>query len=224
MGNPKDIRGLSDQGFDDEELEDIMTEIQGLEKEFIQLKEETKKDKKAPKEKTVLQHAMEREVKDSLNKTVSGKKDSNLFDSKELDDLQKDLDQFEDVVPPTIANKEHNPIKHNPVRTNPVKHNPVRINPVKHNPIKKKDEHMKEINSLSQTPSSSGEESGVMNFSGMGRMKHFELDFAVGSGNAKLTVGNGIAVHVAGIEIIINEDEGCRISAPGGIRLSVPIE
>ena len=225
MGNSKKMQVISDQGFDDDELEDIMSEIQGLEKEFVQLKEATKKDVKPSSkdktDKTVLQHAMEKEVKESLKKTNNRKKD-NLFDSNELNELQKDLDQMEAVKPSVDSKPKKEPIKKEPVKKEKI----VPFANVKQatGHIKKKDEPMKAMNSVQENYSSNEEESGVMNFSGMGRMNRFELDFAVGKGNAKVVVNDGIAVHVAGIEILINESEGCQISAPGGVRLNVPIE
>ena len=237
MGKPKKIQGLQDETFDDEELEDIMTEIQGLEKEFVQLKESTKKGKrpsKAKKEKSVLQHAMEREVKESLTKVDSKNQDSNFFDNNELVELQKDLSQLEKVEPLSVSKEPKPPAatKIEPFAKSKESKPPAstKIEPFTKTKEsdkpsqKKKDEDMKEITALRESPSLKEKESGVMNFSGMGRMKRFELDFAVGKGNAKLTVEDGIAVQVAGIEIMINEDEGCRISAPGGIRLSVPID
>lgn len=239
MVNSKKIQVVSDQGFDEDELEDIMTEIQGLEKEFVQLKEATKKNKKSvskeKKDKTVLQHAMETEVKESLKKTDSHGKTSNLFDSRELDDLQKDLDDLEEIAPVANTRPKASPVKEEKVahtanfKPKVETERKEKIMPLanakpKIRPNKTKDKPMKEMASLKENYVSEKDDNGVMNFSGVGRMKRFELDFAVGNGNAKLVVNDGISIQVAGIEIMIDEDDGCQISAPGGVRLNVPIE
>ena len=63
-----------------------------------------------------------------------------------------------------------------------------------------------------------------MNFSGIGHMEEFQLNFSIGKEKAILLVKDHLIVQVAGVEITIDKNRGCFIEAPGGVQFSVPIE
>ena len=66
---------------------------------------------------------------------------------------------------------------------------------------------------------------GVMKFSGMGRMNQFQMNFSLGKKNVEFVIGDTlIKMTMPGLEVSIDETNGCQINPSAGTRLMIPIK
>lgn len=193
------------ENFNEAELQDIMSEIESLEKDF--------EDGSTMEAAAMIQDAVMEEINAELTKD-SGPKDSLQ------EQIERELEASmttaggdpEEVTPVIIApvitasapvekveaavlNFEK-PAPKAPVMTEPTMTAPAMI-----------------------APTGSG-----VSFAASGSMA-LTLDFKVGAENAKLTIDpvKGLTVVLAGVELVISESEGCLVTMDNGMKFTVPL-
>lgn len=229
-----------EKSFDDNELQDIMSEIESLEKEFVEAPAEglgldVAKD-------NVLQEAIDAEVaqmgaedpvaevaaEDSVAEIAAGPiaeaEPETIQEEVTLDpvaDIESEIADIEsestEVADADFSSELEDEIDAVlDVETEEVKIEPEMIhedNVVAFEP-----------RAVSPVSDSSVGEGSQMDFNASGTM-NLNLNFAIGGQTANLVVSQeaGLSVTLNGVELHINEESGCSVELPGGIKFSIPL-
>ncbi|MCK5073136.1 MAG: hypothetical protein KAQ98_06885 [Bacteriovoracaceae bacterium] len=195
MEEKKSGQAGTDQNFNDSELEDIMSEIESLEKEFVEDgSEEHSEDLKVDSSEITeneLQADVDQEMQEGAKETLR-------------EDVQFEEVQFEEVQEPTVE-------KSDPEATEVFVDDPVQeiqeepTSTVVDNVVPIQKEQQKATHSVQSVSHDAQTE---MNFSVSGQM-NLKLNFTVG----------GQEIH-----LVVNEQEGFAIELGHGIRFSVPLD
>lgn len=185
-----------DQSFNDAELQDIMNEIESLEREFVEEESDTttQVEAQAPEsettteevvsEETVETQSVETGIVDDSSDTTTSEQTSDSPDSEDEDAESLVNEVAEEYEGNVVSMSEHRAPSSEEVTT-------------------------------ASTP-------GQMQFSGMGNM-NFNLNFPVGEAQAEVQVKDGkLLVSLEGVELTLSED-GCEVSMEGGVKFSVPV-
>lgn len=218
-----------EKNFNEEELQDIMSEIESLEKEFegseTMMATPLKKD---PVMEELMESAAEAEM---LNEAVD---DDAVFDEGELDAVLMDSEMAEEVVedevserPSTMTVATNNPLQdviERELAESLLKEKAQELPAEKVHVLNFEKPAPRETTPTpitSPTPTTKGSE---VAFSAQGSMA-LTLDFKVGTENAKLTIDptKGLTVTLAGVELVINETEGCHVVMENGMKFSIPL-
>ena len=185
-----------EQSFNDAELQDIMNEIESLEKEFVE--EEGTAQTKSVEASQVDEEAPAPE-NDSDGDEISAESDESLL--QEAESLESEEVQAEAEEVQAEVEEETSPIAEVEEETNNVVAMPIAQTPA-------------------TQPTSNGE--GYMQFSGQGEMD-MQLNFQLGSETATVNIKDGgLTVTLAGVQLNLSED-GCEVNMEGGVKFSVPL-
>lgn len=197
MGDNK-MKDEAEQGFNDAELQDIMNEIESLEKEFVSPDEESESQdlhlsEDTPHaeeiEKTDLQRAIDEEMQSIETQASLGEIEESMID------LDESVDSSEDEFSDSDFDDEGDTLM--PESSAPV--SPIRPSP------------------MTSVPSQ-------MEFSASGQMD-LNLSFQVAQHIASLTVADScLKVELNGVTIHIDGEEGCKIELAGGGTFSFPLQ
>ena len=187
-----------DQNFNDAELQDIMNEIESLEKEFIE--QEASEEPAAQTETDIVQASTSEESEmtssDSVEATTEESPEAS-FDESESEETSMDRDtEFSD------EDFDESPA-------------------MEEGTVEAEADNVVSMESRRSTTHTAP--TGEMSFSGHGQMD-FNMNFQLGSQEASLSVQDGkLVVSVAGVELALSE-EGCDVEMAGGVRFSVPLD
>ena len=185
---------MSDEtGFNDAELQDIMNEIESLEKEFVE-EEQTSQPE-------AVEAAAEPEVVEA-----------------EAEPVAEEPAEEEPVVEEPVAESEPEPTPEPEVVEEVVAEEPTpEPEPVQEEPAPVQDNV---VAMDSPAPEFSG--GSQMDFQGSGQMD-FQMTFMIGESQAKVWVSKekGLVVTMDGVDMNISED-GCSVEMEGGVKFSIP--
>ena len=175
-----------DQNFNDSELQEIMSEIENLEKEF----DENETTLSTPK---VVDHVQNELDED---KFTAGLDSDNVSD------------EYSDYVASAQAQEEVKEAKVLSIGKTPVA--PIST------PVTSATTTSVSTPSSAHAPEISFEACGQMNLN---------LGFKIGSETAKLTVDpvKGLCITMNGVELLINESEGCKVTMESGVKFTIPL-
>ncbi len=214
-----------DKNFNEAELQDIMSEIESLEKEF----EGTETIMAAPlKKDPVMEELMESAAEAEM---IEETFDEAVFDEGELDAVLMDTDVEETIIaePTPVAVATNNPLQdviERELAESLLKEKAEEIRQEIHQEEKKV--HVlnfdKPAPKTTPTTTPTTTKGSEVAFSAQGSMA-LTLDFKVGTENAKLTIDptKGLTVTLAGVELVINETEGCHVVMENGMKFSIPL-
>jgi hypothetical protein len=192
-----------EQSFNDAELQDIMNEIESLEKEFVE--EEGTAQTESVEASQVDEDAPAPENESDGDET-SAESDESLLqeaESLESEEVQAEAEEVEAEAEEVQAEieEESSPIAEVEEETNNVVAMPIAQTPT-------------------TQPTSNGE--GYMQFSGQGEMD-MQLNFQLGSETATVNIKDGgLTVTLAGVQLNLSEN-GCEVNMEGGVKFSVPL-
>ncbi len=189
--------GNSEKSFNDAELQDIMNEIESLEKEFVEEGgvEPTAEEPEASSEpqETETPAAQEAEP-EAETETVQASEESDDSDEGEDKDLVSEAETYEEEQPQPQAEVE------------------VETDNVVAMPSQK----------VEKPAATAPTGEGYMQFSGQGDMD-MQLNFQLGSETATVNISGGsLNVTLAGVELQLTEN-GCEVNMEGGVKFSVPL-
>ena len=209
-----------DKNFNEAELQDIMSEIESLEKEF----EGTETIMSVPlKKDPVMEELMESAAEAEM---LEESFDEAVFDEGELDAVLMDTEVEEPIIetPTPMAVATNNPLQdviERELAESLLKENAEEIREEKKVHVLNFDKPAPKTTTTPATTTTKGSE---VAFSAQGSMA-LTLDFKVGTENAKLTIdpAKGLTVTLAGVELVINETEGCHVVMENGMKFSIPL-
>lgn len=193
------------ENFNEAELQDIMSEIESLEKDF-------EDGSSAATAAAMIQDAVMDEINAELHKEEAPKASLQDEIERELEQsMMSGGDDPEEVSPVIVA----------PIITasTPVTKEAAVLSfekPAPKIPVTP-------VATTAPTAPAMTTSSGV-SFAAQGSMA-LTLDFKVGEENAKLTIDpvKGLTVILAGVELIINETDGCLVTMDNGMKFTVPL-
>jgi len=202
-----DSDNSAEQNFNDSELQDIMNEIESLEKEFVE--QEASEESSAEVEMDNVQdlgpvaEEVEEPVAEEVEEPVAEEVEESVTEEVEYHaDHEVESDKTdEEVVAHMDADEDSLEIEED--FSNELEDNIV---------------------SMENHPATSEQiPTGGMSFSGHGQMD-FNMNFALGGQEAKLVVEEGkLKVMVSGGELYLSED-GCEVEMSGGVHFSIPFD
>ena len=214
-----------DKNFNEAELQDIMSEIESLEKEF----EGAETIMAAPlKKDPVMEELMESAAEAEM---IEESFDEAVFDEGELDAVLMDTDIEETIIaePAPVAVATNNPLQDVIERELAESLLKEKAEEIRQEIPEEKKVHVlnfdKPAPKAATTPTTPTTTKGSeVAFSAQGSMA-LTLDFKVGTENAKLTIDptKGLTVTLAGVELVINETEGCHVVMENGMKFSIPL-
>jgi hypothetical protein len=196
------VAGAESENFNEAELQDIMSEIESLEKEF--------EDGESMEVAAMIQDAVMEEINAELKKETDPRPSLQDEIERELESINAKSGDPEEVSPVIIA----------PVITAKVEVEKVAAVLSFEKPAPKA--VVTPVTETATTPAMAAT-SGV-SFAAQGSMA-LTLDFKVGSENAKLTIDpvKGLTVVLSGVELTINETDGCHVTMDNGMKFTVPL-
>ncbi len=200
-----------DSSFNDEELQDIMNEIENLEKDFSE-------DQSVSAEKG---HASEVEAEAGTKFETETQTEAKLTDtaeesSSEKTDIQATIDaeieaELDSVGVTEVIETEDDTVSKNIEAE------------------EKEEEEEKVSNVVEMIPASTFKNNGaesnpLIDFSCNGSMNvNLNFNLAGQQANLKIDQEKGLQVQMGEVFFNINESEGCVVSLPGGIKFTVPL-
>lgn len=197
------------ENFNEAELQDIMSEIESLEKDF-------EDGSSAASAAAMIQDAVMDEINAELHKEEAPKASLQDEIERELEQsMMKGGDDPEEVSPVIVAPI----ITASTPASAPVEKEAAVLSfekPAPKIPVTS-------VAPTAPTAPAMTSSSGV-SFAAQGSMA-LTLDFKVGAENAKLTIDpvKGLTVILAGVELIINETDGCLVTMDNGMKFTVPL-
>ncbi len=201
-----------DQNFNDAELQDIMNEIESLEKEFNE--QEASEEPAAQFEEDNVQDYSEEITEDEIEAqtTESVEASSDSFDESYDEEMEAPAAEAE-------FTEEDSAIEAEAEFTDEDFEDSTSMEDA----TETVEEASNVVSMSSHRAQTTSAPTGEMSFSGHGQMD-FNMNFQLGSQEASLTVQDGkLVVSVAGVELSLSE-EGCDVEMAGGVRFSVPLE
>lgn len=216
-----------EQGFNDSELEDIMNEIESLEKEFVDdsasegptMKEELSLD--AP-ESNSLQNVIDREVENAGAEAemIASESESQIDDA--VDNFVDDVEVGEPAAEQVSMSEE--------VETEPVMEE---VSATEDTPVMEESvaqETVDNVVPLSATShdaptmsSVSSEGATDMSFSASGKM-NMNMTFPVGQEQATFSVVDGkLTISMNGLNLTLDGSEGCTVEMESGVKFTIPL-
>lgn len=198
----------TEQGFNESELQDIMSEIENLEEEFSSGdKAESLDDLKIDQSsENQLQKSIDSEVDSFMEKEL----ESSLADElEELNSLPEVVSEEEPVVEEEIAPiiEESAPMAEESAT---VIEEPTPVVEEVVDQSVQAPSNITPINNMTsgETPDGFG----------------FKMNFMIGDAHVHMDFKDGLVLTVSGVEVVINEQAGCSVELPGGIKFSVPLD
>ncbi|OUR96441.1 hypothetical protein A9Q84_08800 [Halobacteriovorax marinus] len=195
-----------EQSFNDSELEDIMNEIENLEKEFVE-------DGESAPENLVVTETKQNEMQNEIDKEVESI-------SEEMTPVASDEEPVEEIQEVSMAAEPEATIEESVEES---------FDEVADELVAEMEEEEIEIeNNVVELPTakeSPAADSGAnMDFTASGSMD-FNLNFKIGSETASLKVDGekGLTVEMGGVSIKITESEGCTVTMDGGVNFNIPL-
>lgn len=186
--------GNGDQSFNDAELQDIMNEIESLEKEFVEEGGASAAPQATAEEASEPQPEEEAPVSQEVEaETVEASSEEE--DSSDDEDLVSEAEDYEEESQPEPVAETEVEVEVDNVVAMPTQKAPAATTP---------------------------QGDGYMQFSGQGDMD-MQLNFQLGSETATVNVTSGsLSVTLAGVELQLTEN-GCEVNMEGGVKFSVPL-
>lgn len=215
------------KSFNDSELEDIMNEIESLEKEFGE-----DADHSGTSESLALKVSKGNALQDVIDSEVMSA--ISPGNSIEVDASEAIFDG--DIDPESLNDSEENAASASEVEEIEEAMNFSSEDECEDDSAAVGPEHSVEMmkgvinhssrnDNVSAMPEVSKVESerGGMHLQASGEM-NFNLTFCVDGHNAQLTVDStGLSVSIRGVNLVINEEQGCTITMEHGVKFSVPL-
>jgi hypothetical protein len=217
-----------EKSFNDDELQDIMDEIETLEKEFVE-----EPNAEAPQTDTnlALSEAKENSIQEAIDKEVAtiGEEivsEAKIEASEEIAqaELEEPLGDFEEEVSASseveteevLVSAVEEAVSEAPVESD------QEIADV--DDILAESDNVVELTPAATTTSSTSTQGSNMDFSAQGNM-NLNLNFSIGEETGTLIVNEdqGLKVSVSGVEFHISEETGCVVEMPGGIKFEIPL-
>lgn len=191
LGTEEVTTAESESNFNESELQDIMNEIESLEKDFDPAPTPVTTSAPAadlyvtPAAKTSLQEEIEREIAMSMEVSSEVKEDIVV-------PVTNETPITETVTEPKVLSFE----KKSASTSTPV----------------------------STTPATYSKSSSEISFEACGSM-NLNLGFKVGEETAKLSIDpvKGLVVTMNGVELCINQEEGCKVTMENGVKFTIPL-
>jgi hypothetical protein len=200
-----------EQSFNDSELEDIMNEIESLEKEFVDDGEKSPEElalKEAPT--SSLQSEIDKEVESISEEMapVAETTEAPVAETTVEAVTEEVVEEITEVKAEEMAEEVVAEIEAE-IESTPVIEEPAAVDNVVSLPVSQSSE------------STSG---ASMDFSASGSMD-LNLNFKIGNETATLKVDGeaGLIVEMGGVEIKITETEGCSVTMEGGVNFNIPL-
>lgn len=194
-----------DQGFNDSELEDIMNEIESLEKEFaVEGADESDTPMMEASEDLAIEEAGTNGLQDVIDReveSIESELHSTMIDESDevsaaadsfVDSIEDEVEAVEQTAQPTMEEAEEvsNVVAFEPKKT------------------------------TTHTVTSG---SSDMNVQLSGQM-NMAMTFPVGDSQAEFTVNGGeLSVQMNGMSISISENEGCTVTMENGVKFTIPL-
>ncbi|WP_127714691.1 hypothetical protein [Halobacteriovorax sp. HLS] len=196
-----------EQSFNDTELEDIMNEIESLEKEFVDEGDKSPEDlalSEAPT--SSLQNEIDKEVESIAGEMTTAASE----EVSEVEAMQEEVVAQEVNEAPQAEVEQPEVTESLEVVSETVE-----------------TESIDEVSNVVSLPVSENKvaSSGAnMDFSATGSMD-LNLNFKIGSETATLKVDgdSGLVVEMGGVEIKITESNGCTVTMEGGVNFNIPL-
>ncbi|MDD0853808.1 hypothetical protein HBN50_11920 [Halobacteriovorax sp. GB3] len=223
-----------EQGFNDSELEDIMNEIESLEKEFVDdsasegptMKEELSLD--AP-ESNSLQNVIDQEVENAGAETeiVTSESESQIDDA--VDSFVDDVEVSEPAAEQVSMSEE---VESEPVMEEvaTTEDSPVMEEETTFSEEDFVEETIDNVVPLSATSHEAPTMSSVssdgatdMSFSASGKM-NMNMTFPVGEEQATFSVVDGkLTISMNGLNLTLDGSEGCTVEMESGVKFTIPL-
>ncbi len=192
-----------EQNFNDAELQDIMNEIESLEKEFVE--QEASEESSAQAETDIVQAEEPETIEAASEEDMTHEAETEVEASEDFEETPELEASQEDFQEDDFQEEDFQEEAHAESDTD----NVVSM-----------EGHRTQASATSTSDSSSA---GEMTFSGQGQMD-FNMSFTLGEKQATLSVEDGkLKVSVAGVELHLSE-EGCEVEMAGGVHFSVPLD
>lgn len=204
----------ADKNFNDSELEDIMSEIENLEKEFEAAEAEIEIKEIAVAQTTSIDTEMEI---DPVFKAEAELALAVLADApvKNLD-LQNAIEgelkmNFDTTDVTEIVAEAKSEVEAEPAMVEEMPAAKV---------ISFEKKPVAPVTSYTASPASSSE----ITFEAHGQM-NLNLGFKIGEESARLVIDpvKGLVVTMSGVELCINQEEGCKVTMESGVKFSIPL-
>jgi hypothetical protein len=183
-----------DGSFNEDELQDIMSEIENLEKDFVeeQLANPADVTPKTSKDQVEVEAAIE--IQDDLQSSIDAEiaELNAITEVAQPESVDVEQETQTEIIEETIDNNV--------------------VNLVQPEPIEEISKHQATYSGSPVEVSCNGEMNFAMNFS-LGET----------SANVKVDNETGLSVEMDGVSLSISEEKGCIISLPGGIKFTVPL-
>lgn len=207
MGEEKKSESPSEENFDESELEDIMSEIESLEREVVKESSQSTmpKESQGPQASAPIDEEVE-QTEQAPDSEVESTEDFAKDEHEDEDDEEGPAIEFDEselaALEADCAFEESDTGPEQSGQDNVVDF--------------KKSSH--------QTSQNSSESSSPVQVTAAGDM-NLELNFTVGTEQALLSIeqGRGLSVEMEGVSLYIDSERGCCISLPGGVEFSVPL-
>lgn len=210
MSDEKDL----EQGFNESELQDIMSEIENLEEEFatdtiVENIDELKMD-----------DCKANDMQSDIDKEVDA-----FMDNKEIeenDSIEEELDMTDSLIEDLdaelngISDSDDDAMQSIDEEIEEV------LSEVENVQVEEETQSVSEeivennITPIATTPQVKNESSQASG--------SFSMTFDIGGTPVKLDFDGGLVMSVAGVQVNINEESGCSVELPGGIKFSVPLD
>lgn len=196
-----------EKNFNEDELQDIMSEIESLEKEFGESED-------GPVAISVKDAVMEELNEDLGEITDEDLEEINAEFKAEVAEVIAKVAFADSPTKPSLQDEIEKELEAS------LKHTVAEAN-TKTEP---KAEVLKFETPKSKTISPAPQATGDVSFSAVGSMA-LTLDFKIGEENAKLIIDpvKGLLVTLAGVELKINETDGCHVTMENGMKFSIPL-
>jgi len=216
-----------EQSFNDSELEDIMNEIENLEKEFVedgekspedlivteskqnQIQDEIDKEVQSISGEMSVEAEIEAEAEETVMEEVTIEEPSEVEEvsmSEETSDEVEELSEesFDEVADELVAEMEVEEMEVEEMEVEEIEDNVVELPTAK------------DISAV--------DHGANMDFTASGSMD-FNLNFKIGSETASLKVDGeeGLTVEMGGVNIQITESGGCTVTMDGGVSFNIPL-
>ncbi|EQC48160.1 hypothetical protein M899_2658 [Bacteriovorax sp. BSW11_IV] len=195
-----------DQGFNDSELEDIMNEIESLEKEFaVEGADESETPMMEASEDLAIEEAGTNGLQDVIDREVESiESELHSTMAEESDEVSAAADSFVDSIEDeveAVAQSDESVMEEVEVVSNVVAFEPKKT-------------------TTTHTVTSG---SSDMNVQLSGQM-NMAMTFPVGDSQAEFTVNGGeLSVQMNGMSISISENEGCTVTMENGVKFTIPL-
>lgn len=224
------------KNFNDDELDDIMSEIESLEKEFVAPEESAPQESpegqlnmssaepspEANPEPAPIAEDLGDDLGD-LEKELSELESEMNDAAPDLDDIEEELEALSELDIPEAEEQVVQEAPSSPVKEEvaPVESVVQKVTPTQERPVAEeepvKQEPVAQTPSATVTPIKLDAATGGVNLN---------LNFSIGNTPANLWLDGekGLSFTMSGVKVSIDENEGCVISMKGGAKFTIPLD